>query len=429
MQIFLTGASGFIGQHLLSALLAEGHQVVAAVRKTEQWQARFPEVKWISCDYSKDHDPQVWLPRLTDIEVVINAVGIIREGRGQRFEDLHTHAPIALWKAAEQSGIGKILQISALGADEMAESAYHLTKRAADEALLAMNVDAVIFQPSIVIGRGGGSTTLFSAMAALPWLPVIGRGEQRVQPIHIDDLTASVLALLRQWPTQKTRLELVGAQAVSFLQLLVLIRNWLGFRATAAWHLPIPVMKVIAKLNDWLGMGPLTSDSLSMLLRGNCGDPSHVTALTGLQPRTVQAALRHSPATTADRWYAQLFFLRPLLRFVIGFLWLFTGIVSAFIYPIEQSYQLLAATGISGIMAPIMLYSSAALDALLGIATWMGYRIRIVVGLQLLLMVGYMAIITLSLPELWIHPFGPITKNLPLMVATLIMLVFEKNDP
>jgi len=59
----------------------------------------------------------------------------------------------------------------------------------------------------------------------------------------------------------------------------------------------------------------------------------------------------------------------------------------------------------------------------------MGYRIRIVVSLQLLLMVGYMAIITLSLPELWSHLFGPITKNLPLMVATLIMLVFEKNDP
>ncbi len=429
MQIFLTGASGFIGQHLLSALLAEGHQVVAGVRHPEQWLARFPEVKWISCDYSKDHDPQVWLPRLTNIDVVINAVGIIRERRGQRFEDLHTHAPIALWKAAEQSGIGKILQISALGADDKAESAYHLTKRAADEALLAMNVDAVIFQPSIVIGRGGGSTTLFSAMAALPWLPVIGRGEQLVQPIHIDDLTASVLALLRQWPTQKPRLELVGAEAVSFLQLLVIIRNWLGLEPTAAWHLPIPVMKVMAKLNDWLGMGPLNSDSLGMLLRGNCGDPAHITALTGVQPRTVQAALRNSPATTADRWHAQLFFLRPLLRFVIGFLWLFTGIVSAFIYPIEASYQLLAATGISGIMAPIMLYSAAALDALLGIATWMGYRIRIVVGLQLLLMVGYMVIITLSLPELWSHPFGPITKNLPLIVATLIMLVFEKNDP
>ncbi|HEC84389.1 MAG TPA: NAD-dependent epimerase/dehydratase family protein [Thioploca sp.] len=428
MQILLTGASGFIGQHLLAALLAEGHQVVGCVRHPEKWLARFPEVKWIGCDYRKDHDPQVWLPRLSDIEVVINAVGIIRERRGQRFDDLHTHAPIALFQAAEQLGIRKILQISALGADDKAESAYHLSKRAADEALLALDVEAVIFQPSIVIGRGGGSTTLFSAMAALPWMPVIGQGDQRLQPIDIDDLKACVLAVLRNWPLKKQRLELVGAQAVSFLQLLVFIRNWLGFGPTAAWPIPIALMSVLAKFNDWLGQGSLTSESLGMLLRGNCGDPAPVTAVTGVKPRSVEASLRHSLATTADRWQARLFFLRPLLRVVIGLLWLFTGIVSAFIYPVEESYKLLAATGISGIWAPIMLYSAAAFDGLLGIATLIGYRIRIVVGLQLLLIVSYMAIITVALPALWIHPFGAVTKNLPLIVATLIMLVFEEKE-
>jgi hypothetical protein len=115
------------------------------------------------------------------------------------------------------------------------------------------------------------------------------------------------------------------------------------------------------------------------------------------------------------------------LRFSIGFLWLFTGIVSAFIYPIEESYKLLAATGISGIWLPVMLYSSSVLDGMLGIATWVGYRMRLVVGLQLLLMVSYMAILSWTLPEFWVHPFGPITKNLPLIVATLIMLVFEEE--
>ncbi|RKZ92038.1 MAG: epimerase [Candidatus Parabeggiatoa sp. nov. 1] len=428
MQILLTGASGFIGQHLLPTLLAEGHQVVGCVRQPERWQTRFPEVKWISCDYAKDHNPQVWLPRLLNIDVVINAVGIIRERRGQRFDDLHTHAPIALFQAAEQAGIRKILQISALGADENAKSTYHLSKRAADEALLALNVDAVILYPSIVIGRGGGSTTLFSAMAALPLMPVIGQGDQCIQPIHIDDFKTCVLALLRNWPCGEQRLELVGTQAVTFLQLMVLMRTWLGIRPTAAWPIPIPVMKLLAKINDWLGLGPLTSESLGMLLRGNCGEPAPVTAITGIKLRTVETSLRDNPATTADRWHARLFFLRPLLRLSIGLLWIFTGIVSAFIYPVEESYKLLAATGISGIWAPIMLYSAAALDCALGIATLVAYRIRAVVGVQLLLMVSYMAIISWTLPEFWIHPFGAVTKNLPLIVATLIMLVFEENN-
>ncbi len=427
MQILLTGATGFIGQHLLSALLADGHQIVACVRQPERWQGRFPKVKWMRCDYKKDDDPLVWLPRLSNIDVVINAVGIIRETRGQRFEDLHTHTPVALFQAAEQLGIRKIIQISALGADEQAESAYHLSKRAADEVLLGLNVDAVILQPSIVIGRGGGSTILFSALAALPWIPLIGEGEQRLQPIAIEDVKACVLALLHQWPRNSQRLALVGAEAVTFSQLLIDIRTWLGLRPTATWPIPILFMRLFAKINDWLGIGPLTSESLAMLQRGNCGDPAPLTAVTGIKPRPVEASLQNSPASMADLEQAQLFFLRPLLRLSIGFLWLFTGIVSAFLYPVEESYQLLAAAGISGIWAPILLYSASALDGLLGIATLIGYRIRIVVGLQLLVMLSYMVIISWALPGLWFHPFGAITKNVPLIAATLIMLVFEKK--
>jgi len=419
MQILLTGASGFIGQHLLPALLAQGHKVVACVRQPSVWQARIPDVKWLACDYSKDHEPQVWLARLSNIDVVINAVGIIREKRGQRFEDLHTLAPIALFKAAKELGIDKILQFSALGSTN---SAYHRSKRAADE--VALKVDAVIFYPSIVIGRGGGSTTLFSAMAALPVIPVIGKGEQRLQPIHIDDLIACVLAVLGNWPSGGQRLELVGSQQVSFLQLLVLMRKWLNLKPTVTWFIPIPLMTLLAKSNNWLGIGPLTSESLDMLLRGNCGNPS---AITGIKPRSIEVALRNNPTSMADRWQARLFFLRPLLRISIGFLWILTGIVSAFVYPVEESYKLLAAIGISGIWAPIMLYSAAALDGLLGIATLVAYRIRVVVGLQLLLMVSYMIMISWALPAFWLHPFGPISKNVPLLVATLIMLVFEEE--
>ncbi|EDN68513.1 oxidoreductase protein [Beggiatoa sp. PS] len=115
------------------------------------------------------------------------------------------------------------------------------------------------------------------------------------------------------------------------------------------------------------------------------------------------------------------------MRLTIGLLWLVTGIISAFIYPIADSYQLLAATGITGVWAPIMLYLAAIFDVLLGIATLIGYRLRMVVGLQLLLMIGYMVIITWALPAFWIHPFGPVIKNIPLIIATLIMLVFEEE--
>lgn len=301
----------------------------------------------------------------------------------------------------------------------------------ADDVLLTLNVDAVILYPSIVIGRGGGRTTLFSALAALPWLPVIGQGEQCLQPIHIDDLTAGILALLRQWPSGNVQLPLVGTNAVTFLQLLVSLRRWLNLPSDSKKVplLPIPIswMKRLARVNDILGIGPLTTDNLEMLLRGNCGDSVPLTTLTGIQPRTLQASLRDNVATSADRWQARLWCLRPVLRISIGLLWLFTGLVSVFLYPRADSYALLAATGISGIWAPLMLYAAATLDGILGIATLLNRQIHRVVGLQLFLMVSYTAIITWFLPSLWLHPFGPVTKNLPLLVATLIMLILEEE--
>ncbi len=425
MRIFIAGATGFIGQHLLPALLAEGHEIIAGVRQPQTWQTRFPTIDWLRCDYSKDHDPQIWLPRLTNIDVIINAVGIITETSKQNFTDLHVKAPIALFTAANQLGIKKILQISALGADAAATSQYHVTKRTADEALVALSPNAVILQPSIIVGRGGGSTTLFAAMATLPWIPSLSSA--KIQPILINDVVAIIVKLIHNWPTGSKRLELVGMEAMTLSQLLKLFRNWLNLKPTNSIKIPLPLLKVIAKGNDWLKMGSFNSDTLGMLLRGNCANPAPMLSTTKITPSSIRSGLQTFPATTADRWYARLLFLQPLLRITIGLLWLFTGIVSAFLYPVVESYKLLAATGVTGLFAPIMLYSAAILDSILGIATLIGYKIRLVVGLQLLVMITYTVIITWFLPELWLHPFGAISKNIPLLVATLIMLVLEEQ--
>jgi len=394
MNILLTGASGFVGQNLLSALVTEGHKVIACVRDTKKWQARLPEIECLQCDFSKDHSPDVWVPRLKDVDLVINAVGIIVETRSQSFENIHTKAPVALFTAAKQVGINKILQISALGADDNAETPYHITKRAADDALKSLKLNSVIFYPSMVIGRGGDSTTLFSAMASLPIMPIIGKGDQQLQPIHIDHLKDNLLELLKNWPTESHSFELVGAKSISLLNLFSLLRKWLQMKPTFAFFIPIVLMKLSAALNDRLNFGPLTTDNLKMLLAGNCGNPTPISDVTGIKPKSIEDSLQNTPVTSADIWHARLIFLQPLLRISIAFVWIFTGIVVGFLYQVEEA---------------------AALNILLGIASLIAYRIRLIVTLQLLLLIIY----TWALPVL----FGPI--SLLLIVATLIMLVLE----
>lgn len=129
----------------------------------------------------------------------------------------------------------------------------------------------------------------------------------------------------------------------------------------------------IARLGSWLHHPFLNSDTLSMLLRGNTADPQPLAQITGIQPKSLEHVLAEIPVTAAEHWYSKLYFLKPLLRISIAFIWLFTGIVSAFIYPVEHSYQLLAALGISGWLAPLALFGAAGLDFSLGLATLLNY--------------------------------------------------------
>jgi hypothetical protein len=92
---------------------------------------------------------------------------------------------------------------------------------------------------------------------------------------------------------------------------------------------------------------------------------------------------------------------------------------------VDESYQMLAAVGLSGVALPIALYAAALLDTLLGLALLLNYRLRLVLLSQVAMMLGYSLILTFCLPEFWLHPFGPISKNLPLIAASLMLYVRE----
>ena len=96
-----------------------------------------------------------------------------------------------------------------------------------------------------------------------------------------------------------------------------------------------------------------------------------------------------------------------------------------FFFPVEQSYEFLAASGISGNAAPIMLYGLAVVDIILGLATLIGYRIRPLIFFQIALIFLYTLSITFTLPEFWLHPFGPVLKNIPLLATLLVYLTLE----
>ncbi len=427
MHILITGGSGFIGSHLVHAITQQGHRVTVAARNPTPNGYNHPNIHTLQIDFCKALQPEDWFAHLEGVDVVINAVGIIRETGHQAFKTLHEQAPIALFQACIQIGVQRIIQISALGADDQAQSQYHLSKKAADDFLAASTLEWTILRPSIVYGPGARSMAFFKALAALPVTPLVNRGEQQIQPIHVADLTRAVLLCLTpEWPTQ-VRVDLVGAEPVSFHTLLQNLRHWLGLGPLRPITVPYGLTLTAARLGGFLGDAPITLETIQMLQRGNTGSVDDFIRHFHFRPRSLDTAMQAEPAHQSDRWHAGLFFLRPLLRLTIALVWISAGIVSAFIYPKTESLTLLSQVGLSGSWALPALYGAAALDMLLGIATLTKRWLHIAAFGQIITMSIYTLIITLFIPALWAHPFGPVVKNLPLVMATLIMLVLERR--
>lgn len=172
--------------------------------------------------------------------------------------------------------------------------------------------------------------------------------------------------------------------------------------------------------------GQILGRASRLLQRGNTADVGPTTRLLGRAPRSVAEFLRpHERAGAVAT--ARLPSALALLRARIVAVWIVTAIVSFGLYPEADSLALLARVGVRGDLAWVMLYGAAALDLLLGLAMlawprrwlwWMQIGLIGLIGL-------YTALISWRLPEFWLHPYGPILKNLPMLAALGALLALD----
>lgn len=282
MIVLLTGASGFIGRNLAAALMAGGHTVRPVSRRH-------------GLDMGRMLLPADWRPHLDGVDAVVNAAGIIGQTRRQRFDRLHARAPAALFEACAAAGVRRVVQVSAIGADETAFSAYHLSKRAADEALQRLDLEGVVLRPSLVYGRGGTSAALLLRLASLPLVPVLGAGDQRLQPVHVSDVVAALLRALAG-PAPRGPLALVGPRSFSFAEWMQALRAAQGLPRGRLLHLPLRLAMALARVLQPLH--PLASpDNLRMLCRGYQADVCAAAQFLGRAPLEPSPRLQFEDAS------------------------------------------------------------------------------------------------------------------------------------
>ena len=422
LRVLLTGAGGFIGSQVLTSLTNAGHEVVACTRSGSSKPASAVEL--IACDFARDIDPKTWLPRLQGVQAVVNCAGILRERGADRFEQVHVETPLALFAACVTAGVWRVIQVSALG--QPADTEFIASKHRGDAKLAQLDLDWVVLRPSIVYSLDGsyGGTSLLRAMAALPGVIVVpGDGRQSIAPVSGPDLSALIVQLLATGADSRRTFEVVGPETLSLESYLKAWRRWLGFGEPRVIAVPGGLVAVAAWLGERFSKGPLGMTMYRMLMAGSTAEPA-ANAVTGnsvgWRPRSLTDVLLERPSFAQDRWHARLYFLAPLLRIALAFVWVASAVVG-FVTPQQQIRAVLGAAGVmSGAVA--LDYFASAVDLILGVLLLIGWKVSATGLLMFISLLAYTLFVGIALPSMWLEPFGGLLKNIALLPAVLVMM-------
>jgi NADH dehydrogenase len=260
-MILVTGASGFVGRHVMRALATDGPPVRAMVRDARGAAT----LAGMRCELVRGDVTDLASLRAAarGVRTIVHLVAII-EGSPASFERVMAAGTGNLVEAARESGVRRIVLMSALGTGPAATVPYFRAKWAAEQAVRGSGIEHVLLRPSFLFGTDGGVLPRFVRIARLsPVTPVIGPGTQRVQPLWIEDLVRAARLAVADDGVQGP-VELGGPEAVTWNELWSRLKTTLGARRPSV-NVPFWLARGPAALLERLPSPLLTRNQLRML--------------------------------------------------------------------------------------------------------------------------------------------------------------------
>jgi uncharacterized protein YbjT (DUF2867 family) len=423
LRILLIGATGLIGSSIAARLLDEGHEVIAVGRGTDAPARRVGASRWIRMDLRSAAAPEIWLPHLSGVDAVVNAAGTLQDSPRDSTSGVHEEAPSALWAACERAGVRRVVHFSAIGVDRGGLSDFSRSKLKGDEALMRCDLDWVILRPSVVVGRQAyGGSALFRGLAALPLLPK-SPDAGPLDIVQLDDVVETVVRLIRPGAPARLALELAGPDRLSFEDVVQAYRRWLGWRPARLVSAPGFLMAAVYRAGDLIAkLGwrpPIRTTARKEMARGAIGDPAEWHWATGIEPRSLSAALAE-PASVQERWFSRLYLLKPLAIGIFALFWLMTGIVSV-TAGYGHAVRLMEMTAAAPI-AELSVIAGAVVDVVVGLLILFRRTSKLGLIAAFAVSIFYVVAGTFLLPALWADPLGPMMKIWPILAFNLLCL-------
>jgi NADH dehydrogenase len=290
VKIAVTGASGFVGSHLVKRLVKDNREITALSHHNSFHNNSYGSINIVR---GSVEDVDSMISAFRGVDVVIHLVGIIVETKEKTFDKTVFQGTINLVSAAKITGVKKIIYLSALGTSSDAFSKYHKTKYNAEQEIINSGIEYTILRASVIFGEGDGFISMLSRMIKKsPITPVIGSGKYQLQPIYIDDLVQVIINSITNSDTKDKIIDIAGPEKLEYLQILNIIKVDLNVKRLN-FHIPILVMKPMAFLMEkMLNSPPLTRDQLKMMLAGNTGNIDKMERIYSIKPISLEDGLK-----------------------------------------------------------------------------------------------------------------------------------------
>ena len=298
-QVTVFGGSGFIGQAIVRALAPQGYLVRVACRRIELAEKvkTAGDVGQITLMRANLRVPQSVATAIEGSQAVINAAGIAFEHGRQRYKTVHAAGARTIAEAARAAGVERLVHVSGIGADSRSwKNRYVQSKVEAEEAIVAAFESATILRPSVVFGPDDVLFNRLAKIAALaPFMPVVGSGRAKVQPVFVADVAAAAVAVLARPDTAKSVFELGGPRVYTYRELAALTLREID-RDKPIIGVPAGLMKMAALFAEFpalLGRTPqITRDQVDLLLHDNVVRPGALGLTTlGIVPTAAEVIL------------------------------------------------------------------------------------------------------------------------------------------
>ncbi|GAB5533942.1 MAG: NAD(P)H-binding protein [Rubricoccaceae bacterium] len=280
MTVLLTGGTGFVGSHVVQALLDQGHSVRALVRGEANELASIDGVETVRGDVT---DPASLTDAFDRIEAVVHLVGIIDESpsKGVTFQRIHVDGTRNVAEAARAAGVTRLVHMSANGARPDGVSAYQTTKWEAEEIVRAGGFEhLVIFRPSTLFGDPGPDNPEFAKrlwetlVKPFPVLPVFGDGTYELQPVHVKACASAMAQAVTRDASHGVSYCVAGQERIHYREVLRRIAQGGGISPKPTAPVPIFAARLGVNTLGKAGLLPISPAQFEMLVEGNTCDPT-----------------------------------------------------------------------------------------------------------------------------------------------------------